>query len=71
MVKKSSCQVVLNGVKLDASYHYENSSNTHDCYIQLESLVDDKGEQDLMPLINVDFYYDTIIEQIKKAEKIV
>ena len=62
---KSSCQVTLKGIKLDAVYHYSDD----DCYVQLENLLDDKGEQDLMPIID-QHYFDYVIEQIKKYENI-
>jgi len=62
--KKSSSQVNILGILLDVVYHYDNTG-----YVQLESVTDDKGEQDLMPIINQDFF-DEIIEQIKKIEQI-
>lgn len=63
--QKKYATIELFNIKLDVTYHI----NDADGYIQLETIEDVTGTQDLMPIM-AQSLFDNVIELIKKVEKV-
>ena len=62
MITKELEAITLYGIKLDVYY-----SLFADGYIQLESIEDVNGTQDLMPIMS-QYLFETVIDMLKQIE---
>lgn len=62
--RKEMATIKLFNIQLDVTYHI----NDADSYIQLETIEDVTGAQDLMPIM-AQSLFGNVIELIKKVEK--